>query len=195
MNRVLAERKLPTSQTFQIVQGDITLEETDAIVNAANAYLMHGGGVAGAISAAGGPIIQRESNTWVVIHGLVSHEHPAWTSGGDMHAKYVIHAVGPTWGSGDEESKLAAAVRRSLQVADELQCQSIAMPAISTGIFGFPIKRAAKIITSSIRQYFAENQSGLRLVRLVLYDSGTAFEFVTLWEDMDWADAQPKKQD
>jgi O-acetyl-ADP-ribose deacetylase (regulator of RNase III) len=191
--RLLIERTLPSGQTIQIVQGDITAEETDAIVNAANSHLIHGGGVAGAIASKGGPVIQSESHAWVREHGPVSYERPAWTSGGQLHAKYVIHAVGPIWGSGDEESKLAAAIRGSLAVADELHCTSISMPAISTGIFGFPLKRAARVITAALREYFADTPSGLKLVRVVLYDSGTAFEFVTLWEDMDWRDAKSQK--
>ncbi len=196
MNKVLTERTLATGQTLQIVQGDITAEETDAVVNAANKHLEHGGGVAGAIASRGGPVIRSESYKWVREHGLVSHERPAWTSGGQLCAKYVIHAVGPMWGDGDEETKLGAAVRGSLAVADELGCTSISMPAISTGIFGFPVKRAARVITSAIRQYFAEIPSRLRLVRIILFDSGTAFEFVTLWEDTDWGagSAQAGKQ-
>ena len=128
MNTVLKERKLPTGQTLQIVQGDITAEEVDAIVNAANEHLQHGGGVAWAISKRGGPAIQQESNEWVRTKSTVDHAHPAWTSGGQLPAKYVIHAVGPVWGSGEEDAKLAAAVSGSLRVANELGLQSIAFP-------------------------------------------------------------------
>ena len=98
MNTVLSEHVLPTSQTIQIVQGDITTEAVDVIVNAANEHLQHGGGVAWAISKKGGPAIQKESDAWIRQHGLVPHSHPAWTSGGLLPAKYVIHAVGPVWG-------------------------------------------------------------------------------------------------
>ncbi len=184
MNKVLREVALSAGQTLQLVQGDLTEEETDAIVNAANKYLQHGGGLAHAIVYRGGEVIQRESDAWVKAHGLVTHEHPAWTFGGILPAKYVIHAVGPVWGDGDESMKLAAAVRGSLQLADELRCESLALPAISTGIFGFPIRRAAKVIISAVRQYFADTSSGIRLVKIVLYDSGTAFEFDQVWEDM-----------
>ena len=138
MNTVLTERALPTAQTIQIIQGDITTEEVDAIVNAANEHLQHGGGVAWAISKKGGPAIQRESNDWIQKHGSVSHARPAWTSGGLLPAKYVIHAVGPVWGDGEEENKLVLAVTGSLAVADELKCSSMALTAISAGIFGFP---------------------------------------------------------
>ena len=179
MNTVLRERKLPTSQTIQIVQGDITTEEVDAIVNAANEHLQHGGGVAWAISKRGGPAIQQESDEWVRTKGTVDHAHPAWTSGGQLPAKYVIHAVGPVWGVGDEDAKLTEAVTGSLRVADELGLKSIAFPAISTGIFGFPKERAAKIMLAAIETYFEENNSsGIKIVKLVLFDQSTADAFL-----------------
>ena len=179
MNTVLQERNLPTGQILQIVQGDITVEEVDAIVNAANEHLQHGGGVAWAISKRGGPTIQRESDEWVRTKGTVNHAHPAWTSGGLLPVKYVIHAVGPVWGEGDEDAKLSAAVSGSLHVADELELHSIAFPAISTGIFGFPKERAAKIILGAIETYFKENaSSGIKVVRLVLFDQSTADAFL-----------------
>jgi O-acetyl-ADP-ribose deacetylase len=178
MNRVLVEKRLPADQVIQIVQGDITLEEVDAIVNAANERLQHGGGVAWAISKKGGPAIQTESEQWILEHGPVSHSHPAWTSGGQLPAKYVIHAVGPVWGDGDEDKKLSAAVTGCLRVADELKCSSLAMPAISTGIFGFPKDRAAKIIFSAIEEYCKNNSSSPKMVRLVLLDQPTVDVFL-----------------
>lgn len=182
MNKVLTEHNLPTGQTVQIVQGDITIEEVDAVVNAANEHLQHGGGVAWAISKKGGSAIQKESDAWIRHHGTVSHARPAWTSGGRLPAKYVIHAVGPVWGEGDEDSKLEAAVTGSLRVAEELKCSSIALPAISTGIFGFPKDHAAGIIFSALEKYFEDNpSSGLRQVRLVLFDQPTIDVFVNQW--------------
>ena len=179
MNTVLKEQALFTGQTLQIVQGDITIEEVDAIVNAANEQLQHGGGVAWAISKRGGPAIQRESNEWTRTKGMVSHANPAWTSGGLLPARYVIHAVGPVWGEGDEDAKLAAAVSGSLQLADELGLKSIAFPAISTGIFGFPKERAAKVILETIETYFEENTSSeIDIVRLALFDQSTADAFL-----------------
>ena len=183
MNTVLTERVLPTHQTIQIVQGDITTEAVDAIVNAANEYLQHDGGVAWAISKKGGPAIQKESDVWIQQHGLVSHAHPAWTSGGLLPARYVIHAVGPVWGDGgDEDKKLSEAVTGSLRVADELKCISIALPAISTGIFGFPKDRAAGIIFSAIEKYFESNQSNLKVVKLTLFDQATVDAFFKSWQ-------------
>jgi len=187
MNIVLIEHFLSTGQTLQIVQGDITTETVDAIVNAANEHLQHGGGVAWAISKKGGPAIQKESDAWIQQHGPVPHAHPAWTSGGLLPAKYVIHAVGPVWGDGDEDKKLSDAMTGSLHVADELKCSSIALPAISTGIFGFPKDRAAEIIFSAIEKYLSFNLvSGIKIVKLVLYDTPTVDTFIEIWKDK-WA--------
>ncbi|WKZ36374.1 MAG: macro domain-containing protein [Anaerolineales bacterium] len=189
MNTVLAEKKFASGQTLQIVQGDITLDEVDAIVNAANDHLQHGGGVAWAISQKGGATVQQESDEWIRKHGPVSHSHPAWTSGGLLPAKYIIHAVGPVWGEthaagtgGNEDKNLSAAVTGSLCVADELKCKSISMPAISTGIFGFPKDRAAGIIFDAIESCFSEGKnSGIKLVRIVLYDQATLDIFLETW--------------
>ncbi|NOH00642.1 MAG: macro domain-containing protein [Chloroflexi bacterium] len=167
---------------MQIVQGDITTEEVDAIVNAANERLAHGGGVAWAISKKGGAAIQQESDDWVRKHGPVSHAHPAWTSGGLLPAKYVIHAVGPVWGDGDEDKKLSDAVTGSLHVAEELKCETLSMPAISTGIFGFPKDRAAGVIFKAVAAYFDKNaNSGVKQVRIVLFDKATIDEFLKVW--------------
>jgi len=182
MNTLLVERILPTGQSLQIVQGDITTEEVDAIINAANEYLQHGGGVAWAIVKRGGDVIQHESEKWVKQHGPVSHTHPAWTSGGILPAKYIIHAVGPVWGDGDEDKKLADAVTGSLRVADELKLLSIAMPAISTGIFGFPKERAAGVIFSTIEKFFSSGPSSkLKVIRIVLFDDATIQPFLKVW--------------
>jgi O-acetyl-ADP-ribose deacetylase (regulator of RNase III) len=176
---------LSTRTTFQLVQGDITAETTDAIVNAANEYLIHGAGVAGAISRGGGPKIQTESSAWVRKYGPVSHAKPAWTTGGKLLCRYVIHAVGPFWGEGgNEDDKLEAAITGSLRLADELGLESISIPAISTGIFGFPKERAADIIIRTIRRYFkTKSNSGIKTVRLVLYDSPTLSAFHKAWHD------------
>ena len=169
---------------MEIARGDITTDPVDAIVNAANSELEHGGGVAWAISRRGGPAIQRESNAWVKKFGPVTNDKPAYTSGGEMPCKYVIHAVGPVWGEGDEDRKLTEAARGSLVRADELGLASISMPAISTGIFGFPKERAAKLIFAEIERYFAENAaSGLSLVRLMLFDAPTVDTFLNIWDE------------
>jgi O-acetyl-ADP-ribose deacetylase (regulator of RNase III) len=181
MSNLLVEKTLPNSSSLQIAQGDLTLEEVDAIVNAANEHLQHAGGVAWAISKRGGDTIQRESDEWIRKHGPVTHSRPAWTSGGRLPAKYVIHAVGPVWGVGDEDAKLADAIRGSLRTADELGLASIAFPAISTGIFGFPKERAAGIILKTIKEYCEEENSKLRIIRLVLFDDATVNAFLEVW--------------
>lgn len=183
MNKVLVERVLTGGGTLQLVQGDLTAEATDAIVNAANEHLRHGAGVAGAIVRKGGRSIQQESDAWVRKHGPVSHAHPARTSGGLLPAKYVIHAVGPVWGDGDEDARLRAAIHGSLEVADQLKLTSISLPAISTGIFGFPKERAADVMLAAIEGYFAHRKSVLRLVRLVLFDEPTIRAFTSVWTD------------
>ena len=177
MNTALRERILTKGQSVQIVQGDITTETTDAIVNAANEHLQHGSGVAGAIVRRGGQLIQQESDEWIRAHGKVSYSHPAWTSGGLLGAKYVIHAVGPVWGSGNEDAKLASAVQGSLEIADQLKLSSISLPAISTGIFGFPKDRAARVIFQAIDKYFSQHQSGIKSVRVVVFDEPTLKAF------------------
>jgi O-acetyl-ADP-ribose deacetylase (regulator of RNase III) len=182
MNTVLAERQFPGGQAFQLVQGDLTTETTDAIVNAANSGLEHGGGVAGVISRHGGPAIQRESDAWVREHGPVSHAQPAYTSAGDLPCRYVIHAVGPVWGEGDEDAKLAAAVTGSLALADKLALASLSLPAISTGIFRFPRERAARVIFTAVEAYFkGDPASGLKTVRLVLFDRSSVEVFMKAW--------------
>lgn len=186
MNSVLVERNLATGQTLQIVQGDITIDKVDAIVNAANEHLQHGGGVAWAISKRGGPIVQEESDEWIRKHGPVTHSHPAWTLGGLLPARFIIHAVGPIWaGDGTDDAKLASAVTGSLRVADDLKCKSISIPAISTGIFGFPKDRAAGIIFSAIETYFSKaKDSTIQTVRLVLFDDATVKVFLDIWGSM-----------
>jgi O-acetyl-ADP-ribose deacetylase len=182
MNTVICQKTDAANRTLELVQGDLTLEIVDAIVNAANSHLNHGAGVAGAIVRRGGPEIQHESHAWVRQHGLVSHAEPAVTGAGRLPCRYVIHAVGPVWGEGDEDGKLAAAVTGSLRRADELGLRSMAFPAISTGIFGFPAGRAAQVILSAIQAYLADHpQSTLQQVRLVLFDQPTLAAFQAAW--------------
>jgi O-acetyl-ADP-ribose deacetylase (regulator of RNase III) len=182
MNQVLQEHTFPSGQHLYIIQGDLTQEQVDAIINAANAQLKHGGGVAAAVSRHGGPQIQAESDAWVRQHGPVDHAEPAYTGAGQLACRYVIHAVGPVWGEGHEDAKLTSAVTGSLARADQLGLSSVALPAISTGIFGFPKLRAAQVILSAIQQYFAHNPgSGLRTVRLTLFDQPTVDAFIQVW--------------
>ena len=157
-----------------VVLGDLTLEVCDAIVNAANGALAHGGGVAGAIVRRGGEVIQRESaaKAPVPVGGAV------FTGAGRLACRYVIHAVGPVWGEGDEEYKLRCAVRSALAVAEELGLAALAVPAISTGIFGFPKAHGCRVIAEEVVSHLRAPSGALRLVRLVSIDRDTASHFV-----------------
>jgi O-acetyl-ADP-ribose deacetylase (regulator of RNase III) len=186
MTTVVASQKLASGQILRLIHGDLTKEKVDAIVNAANAQLAHGGGVAGAIVRAGGREIQTESDAWVREHGLVSHQRPAITSAGRLPCRYVIHAVGPIWGEGDEDAKLRSAVTGALALADEKALTSLALPAISTGIFGFPKERGARVILDAIVDYFEQKpDSSLSEVHVTLIDEPSvaifADEFNRRW--------------
>ena len=157
------EKKID-STIIKLVKGDITNLDTDAIVNAANAQLILGGGVAGAIRRKGGPLIQEECNR---IGGTFVGGAEI-TRGGDLKAKYVIHAVGPRMGEGDEDNKLKNATINSLKKADEYNLKSIAFPAISTGIFGYPIDRCAGIMLQNAVDY-AKKDTSLEKILFCLY--------------------------
>lgn len=185
MNEVIAEKELTKNLKCQLVQGDITQETVDAIVNAANSHLQHGGGVAGAIAHKGGPQIQIESDKWIQEHGPIKHNTPAYTSAGNLDCRFIIHAVGPVWGSGNEEKRLSTTITSVLQLADKLGIKSLAIPAISTGIFGFPRELAARIILTAIQNYSEQNpSSGLSLIRLTLFDKPTLNAFLLAWKDL-----------
>ncbi len=137
------------STRLRIIRGDLTEAPVDAIVNAANSHLQHGGGVAGAIVRKGGLVIQEESDRI----GFVPVGESAITTAGKLPAKYVIHTVGPRWGEGDEEMKLRSAVRNTLRLAHTKGFTTIALPAISAGIFGFPKDRCAGIMIDEIAAF------------------------------------------
>ncbi len=178
MSTILFEQALPGGQMVRVVLGDITAENSEAIVNAANEHLAHGGGVAGAISRKGGPAVQAESNEWVRQHGPVATGSAAITGAGHLPAKYVIHAVGPVWGSGDDETRLGSAVASALALADRYQLTSISIPGISSGIFGGPKDVCSRVIVRAALDYLAQHPaSGLKEVRFCNIDRETAGEF------------------
>jgi O-acetyl-ADP-ribose deacetylase len=146
---------------LELVEGDITDLEVDSIVNAANEQLQLGSGVAGAIRRKGGPSIQEECNRI----GGTPVGTAVMTGAGHLKALRVIHAVGPRMGEGDEDKRLAAAVRAALALADRRGMKSIALPALSTGNFGFPIDRAARIMLTEIHRFL---QGGTKLERVVV---------------------------
>jgi len=151
---------------IEVIDGDITEQETDAIVNAANAALVLGAGVAGAIRKKGGPSIQEECDRIGGTHvgGAVI------TGAGNLKARHVIHAVGPRMGEGDEDRKLRDATLNSLELADESGLKSLTFPAISTGVFGFPMERCAAIMLSRVVGYLQKG-AGLDKVVFCLWGS------------------------
>ena len=151
---------------IELLDSDITEMDTDAIVNAANSMLIMGGGVAGAIKRKGGPEIQKECNKI----GGTFVGGAAITTGGRLKAKYVIHSVGPRWGEGDEDEKLKNTTLNSLKLADKNNLESISFPAISAGIFGFPIDRCAQIMLRTTIDYL-KGQTGLKKVVFCLFGS------------------------
>lgn len=160
------------------LEGDLTAQRVDAIANAANERLAHGGGVAAALVRAGGPEVQRESNAWVAEHGPVQPGTAAVTTAGAMAARWIVHVVGPRWRQGqDNEGLLRQAVRAALDAGRDLGAASMAFPAISAGVFGYPRGEATAIIADEARRWLAGDRGALAEVRLVGYDAGTAEDF------------------
>ncbi len=158
---------------LQAIQGDITREKADAIVNAANLSLMGGGGVDGAIHHAGGPAIVEECRTIVSEQGRLPAGQAVITTGGKLPAKHVIHTVGPVWrgGNGGEEVTLASCYTECLKLASANRIKSISFPAISTGVYGYPLEPAARIAIGSVIKYLNANSTSIEQVRFVLYDT------------------------
>jgi len=165
-----------TKQTkISIIQGDITRQSTDAIVNAANSSLMGGGGVDGAIHRAGGPAILEECKQIVSKQGRLPTGEAVITTGGNLKARFVIHTVGPVWHGGNkgEPALLASAYQESLKLAAENNLSSISFPSISTGAYGYPVAEAAKIALGTVATFLKEDVTSIKEVVFVLFDSVT----------------------
>ena len=161
------------------VHGDIAAQEVDAVVNAANERLVHGGGVAGAIARAGGPAIQHESDRWVADNGPLSPGVAAVTGAGTMPARWVVHVAGPHFRDGqDNRGLLEAAVRAALDAATGVGARSVALPALSSGVFGYPLNEATAVIVGAVSSWCVEHPNALSEIRLVGWDeqATTAFE-------------------
>lgn len=153
-------------------EGDLTAQDVEAIVNAANEHLAHGGGVAAAIARAGGPTVQAESDRWVADNGPVAPGTAAVTTAGELPARRIIHVVGPRYRSGqDNEGLLVEAVTAALDTASEIGARSLAFPAISAGIFGYPPDEATRVIAATVTEWTAQNPDALDEVRLVGLDA------------------------
>lgn len=169
---ILLEREI-NSRRFILIKNSLVEEEVEAIVNPANENLIHGGGVAGLISKIGGNAIQRESNLKAPVKtGQATH-----TTAGDLNYKYIIHTVGPVWKGGEqnEAGLLRSAVREALSLSDRLKIKTISMPAVSTGIFGYPLRPAINIIVKTIFD-FLNQQTGLEEIHLCEFSEEKAEE-------------------
>jgi len=160
---------------LRIIQGDITKQDTDAIVNAANSSLMGGGGVDGAIHRGGGPAILEECKQIVARQGHLPTGKAVMTTGGNLKARYVIHTVGPIWHGGDkgEPELLASAYQESLKLAMRNQLSSISFPSISTGAYGFPVDKASRVAIKTVIDSLRQGVTSVREVVFVLFDSQT----------------------
>jgi O-acetyl-ADP-ribose deacetylase (regulator of RNase III) len=175
--RIVAQHTVDAA-TVLVVHGDLTAQEVDAVVNAANERLVHGGGVAAALSRAGGPEVQRQSDAWVHTHGPLRSGDAAVTTAGHLPARWIIHVAGPRWHTDqDNERLLQVAVVAALDKARDLGATSIALPAISSGIFGYPRAEATAVIASTVLTWLRNHPGSLAEVRLMGYDSGTAGDF------------------
>ena len=175
---IVEQIELQNGKIIRLVKGDITSRDVDAVVNASNSNLKHGGGVAAAIVKKGGQIIQEESDKI----GFVPVGSAAITTSGKLPCKAVIHAVGPRMGEGDEDVKLRSAIRASLLLASERKFRDIAIPAVSSGIFGFPKDKCATILLNeslNFLLYSTDDKRGstLEIVEFCIIDSDTLKEF------------------
>lgn len=176
----IASCRVGSANVF-VVRGDLTTQPVEAIVNAANESLEHGGGVAIAIVRAGGRVIQEESDRWVRDHGPVQPGQAAVTTGGALHATHVIHVVGPRFHEGgDNEALLTQAVEAALDAAASIGVRSVALPAISAGIFGYPVAEATAVIAAAVVGWLRDHQGGpVEEVRLVGFSGTTGAHFAS----------------
>ncbi len=160
---------------LRAIQGNITQQTTEAIVNAANSSLMGGGGVDGAIHRAGGPAIMEECKQIVARRGRLPTGKAVITTSGNLKAKYVIHTVGPVWHGGGkgEPELLTSAYQESLKLAAENKLSSISFPSISTGVYGYPVSQAAKVATGAVITFLRQSTTPIKEVVFVLFDAKT----------------------
>jgi len=169
-----------------IIQGDITKQATDAIVNAANSGLMGGGGVDGAIHRAGGPAILEECKQIVAKQGRLPTGEAVITTGGNLPAKHVIHTVGPIWQGGNkgEAALLESAYRESLKLAAEQKLNSVSFPSISTGAYGYPVAEAARVAIRAVVSFLTEQVTSVKEVVFVLFDPTTYQAYSSALEEL-----------
>jgi O-acetyl-ADP-ribose deacetylase (regulator of RNase III) len=178
---IIKIKEIKKGKILRLAKGDITKTNVDVIVNAANSYLKHRGGLAKSIVRAGGFVIQQESDRI----GFVSVGHVVTTTAGRLPCKAIIHAVGPRMGEGDEDTKLKNTVRNSLDLASQKGFRSISIPAISSGSFGFPKDRCAEILVSESIKFVHENpQSTIKTIEFCIFEDETLFHFTKEFEKL-----------
>jgi O-acetyl-ADP-ribose deacetylase (regulator of RNase III) len=169
--RVVAREEHPGGRAFEVVVGDLLTEPTDAIVNAANGQLAHGGGVAAAIARAAGPALEHEGDRIVAARGPLAVGEAVVTTAGRLPFKGVIHSVGPQQGVGQEEARLVQALSAAFERAHERGWASVSFPAVSSGIFAVPLEVCARAYARAVHGFFAaHDETSLRTLRLCLFD-------------------------
>lgn len=178
-NKILKSFQIKENVRFEIVEGDLLKEKTEVIVNAANSYLVHGGGIAAIIEAQAGEEFTKEGDKIVKEKGPVPVGDAVITTAGKLPFKGIIHAVGPRLGEGEEEEKLKKAIKAVLMIASENKFKTLSFPAISSGIFRVPKEICARAYLKGVLEFFKENEkTSLNLVRLVLYNDQTMAKLV-----------------
>lgn len=168
---IVRKKDYPGGRFFEVVIHDLLKEPTDCIVNAANGYLAHGGGVAAAIARAAGPELEREGDGIVRERGPVPVGEAVVTTAGKLPFKGVIHAVGPRQGEGEEEQKLVQALLAAFERAEERNWASLSFPAVSSGIFAVPLSVCARAYLRAVKEFFVSHpDSSLKTIRLVLVE-------------------------
>ena len=171
--QLIDEIRMSNDKIIRLIKGDITDQNVDVIVNPANSYLKHGGGVAGAIVRKGGKIIQTESDKI----GFVPVGSSVITTSGELPCQAIIHTVGPQMGEGNEDFKLSKSIHSSLSLASDNSSKSISIPAISSGIFGFPKDRCANILLDESIKFLQNNNTTLETIEFCIIDDETLFHF------------------
>jgi O-acetyl-ADP-ribose deacetylase (regulator of RNase III) len=173
ITQLIDEVIMPNNKIIRLIKGDITDQIVDVVVNPANSHLKHGGGVAGAILRKGGKIIQTESDKI----GFVPVGSSVITTSGKLPCEAIIHTVGPKMGEGNEDFKLSKSIHSSLSIASDNRYKSISIPAISSGIFGFPKDRCANILLDESIKFLQNNNTSLQTLEFCIIDDETLFHF------------------
>ena len=187
--QLIDEIRISNDKIIRLIKGDITEQNVDVIVNPANSYLKHGGGVAGAIVRKGGKIIQIESDKI----GFVPVGLSVITTSGELPCEAIIHTVGPKMGEGNEDFKLSKSIHSCLSLASENSYKNISIPAISSGIFGFPKDRCANILLDESIKFLQNNNTSIKIIEFCIIDDETLFHFKMKFKKLKKKNFSPSK--